>query len=268
MKVRFFLCLWLLLLQGLCWAQSASDYFIPFADSSQLSTMKEGLQLIHDGQTSKAIKKIKRLSDKNQDFFQAHMTLGYFFQEKNNPDKAFYYFSRAIKSKPTSAIAYFNRGNCSLIQKKYNLAVADFSQAIRCDSMLFAAYNNLAVTRILNQGGGNLRDSELQLAKENLKRVEKIKPITEPSMIMNLGLIYLHLFDFRAAFPYFEKALQADTTSGKPHYYMALCQYYLRNFPEARGLFLQSHSRNFNKEQCSEFIRFIDYIFEQITEKN
>lgn len=246
------------------WVWSQPDYVGSGLDSSVIKNLNNSIALIKQGKHRKGARKLIKISNNNPDFYQAHMTLGYFFQESNNMEKAYLFFSRALKAKPNSAIAYFNRGNCCLKQQKYSLAVADFSMAIRYDSLLFAAYNNLAVTRILNQGGGKVRDSELVLAKQNLKRIEQIQPVSEPAMMLNLGLIYLHLFAFDEALICFNKLRKLEPDNPKAAYYLAMCHYYLRNFPEARSLFLFSSENGFNKNQCAEFIRFIDYIFEQL----
>jgi len=258
----------LLLLMGLFFCNvgfGQIDYYEAPVDSADLKRYQEALKFIREGKEKQGLRILKKYSDKERSFYQVHMSLGYYYQEHENLEKALEYFNRAINAHPTSSIAYFNRGNCYLKQKKFNLAIGDFNQAIRHDSLLFAAYNNLAVTRLLNQGGGKLRESELELAKENLKKIEKITPLSDHSMIMNLGIIYLHLFAFNEALPYFDRALSLDSISGKPNYYRGLCYYYLRKFPEARSEFVLSYNANFNKEQSKEFINFIDYIFEQLT---
>jgi|688.fasta_scaffold04135_14 tetratricopeptide (TPR) repeat protein len=258
---------WLLLLCcNSLFAQT--DYYKSPVDSNALKRYNDALKMIREGKEKQGLKILKKFSDRERTFYQAHMTLGYFYQERKDVPAAIEYFNRALVAYPTSAIAFFNRGNCYLKQKKYNLAVGDFNQAIRHDSLLFAAYNNLAVTRLMNQGGGQLRESELELAKENLKKFESIKPLTDPAMIMNLGVIYLHLFAFKEAIPYFDRAAAIDSLSGKPYYYRGLCYYYLRNYTEARSNFVQSYEAGFNKEQAREFINFIDYIFEKLTGVN
>lgn len=258
---KFFLFLFLCCHYG----YGQTDYYQSPVDSNDLKRYNNALKMIREGKEKQGLRILKKFSDREKTFYQAHMTLGYFYQEKKDVPAAIEYFNRALVAFPTSAIAFFNRGNCYLKQKKFNLAIGDFNQAIRHDSLLFAAYNNLAVTRLMNQGGGQLRESELELAKENLKRFESIKPLTDPAMIMNLGVIYLHLFAFKDAIPYFDRAVALDSISGKPHYYRGLCYYYLRNYTEARSDFLESYNAGFNKEQAKEFINFIDYIFEKLT---
>jgi tetratricopeptide (TPR) repeat protein len=244
------------------------DYYQSPVDSSDLKRYNDALRMIREGKERQGLKILKKFSKQEKSFYQAHMSLGYFYQEKKDIPEAIEYFNRALVAYPTSAIAFFNRGNCYLKQKKFNLAIGDFNQAIRHDSLLFAAYNNLAVTRLMNQGGGQLRESELEIAKANLKKFESIKPLTDPAMIMNLGIIYLHLFAFKDAIPYFDRASKIDSISGKPNYYRGLCNYYLRNYTEARADFVYSYNTGFNKEQSKEFINFIDYIFEKLTRIN
>lgn len=263
--IKYFFLL-VLLCSKVIFAQN--DYYQAPIDSSDLKRYTEALKMIREGKEKQGLKILKRYSSKEKTFYQAHMTLGYFYQEKNNIPEAIEYFNRALVAYPTSAIAFFNRGNCYLKQKKFNLAIGDFNQAIRHDSLLFAAYNNLAVTRLMNQGGGKLRESELEVAKDNLKKFESIQPLTDPAMIMNLGIIYLHLFAFREAIPYFDRAAKIDTLSGKPNYYRGLCHYYLRNYTEARADFVVSYNHGFNKIQSAEFINFIDYIFDKLTRIN
>lgn len=198
-------------------------------------------------------------------FVQVQMLLGYYFQERGEYETAIGYFSDAIVADRKTSMAYFNRGNCYLAQKRFNLAAADYNQTLRFDSLNYAAYNNLAVSRLLNQGGGKINNSELEVAKQDIKKLEERAGLNELPVILNLGLIYFHLFDFKNALPYFNQALKLDTITGKADYYAGLCHYYLREFPESRGLLLDAFNKGYNRNNAKVFIDFIDYIFTQMT---
>lgn len=213
---------------------------------------------------------MKKLSDKNRDFYEAHLAAGFHLKERGQFEEAVTFFSRAIELRPEAALPYFYRGDCFLSQKKFVLAGRDYGLCIRYDSLFYAAYNNLAVVHILNQGKGKLLESELRVAKTKIKALEKRQDIMDPVMLMNTGLIHLHLFEFKEAIPYFDRYLGiSDSLDGRARFNKALCHYYLKEYVQAKRNFLIARAAGHRKEDCEEFISFLGYIEEQLrkTEK-
>jgi tetratricopeptide (TPR) repeat protein len=258
-----FLLLLITFTLSLNFVKAQDDYFRD-PNSPNISDYKTGITLLNQGKKKKALKSFRKASDENPDFYQAHMAAGYLLRELGECDNAILYFNRAIKSNPKSSIAYFNRGNCFLELKKFNLAASDYNLSIKHDSLFWAAYNNLAVVHIQNQGGGKIQSSELNIAKAKFKELEKKQEIQDTSMLMNIGLIHLYLFEFKEALPYFQRINAMNPAIGRAHYGEALCRYYTRQYQEAKKHFEISKSLNYNVENCNEFLDFLDFILEQL----
>jgi tetratricopeptide (TPR) repeat protein len=257
----------ILLLNTKLIGQTEEDYF-KSADSKLVKRYNESLKLLKGENPDKGFKELKRLSDKNPDFFEAHLATGFHLKEREMYQQAIPFFSRAIKARPESALSYFYRGDCFLMLKKYAQAGGDYSSSIRYDSLFYAAYNNLAVVHILNQGRGKLLESELRLARDKIKQLEKLQNIMDPVMLMNTGLIHLHLFEFREAKEYFNKYLSfSDSLHGPARYDKALCHYYLKEYSEAKRNFFIAKASGYRKKDCEEFISFLGYIEEQLMQQ-
>jgi tetratricopeptide (TPR) repeat protein len=67
---------------------------------------------------------------------------GIMFAERGDYDMAIEDFTEAIKLNPNLAAAYFNRGNAYGFKEDYDRAIVDFNQAIRLDPNYARAYNN------------------------------------------------------------------------------------------------------------------------------
>ena len=64
------------------------------------------------------------------------------YHEKKEYDLAIKEFTEAIRLDPTNALAYFKRGNVYIDKNEYDLAIKDYSEAIRLNPNLACAYNN------------------------------------------------------------------------------------------------------------------------------
>ena len=81
---------------------------------------------------------------------------------KNDFDQAIADVNEAIRSNPTDANAYFNRGIGLGVTKRSNdRANGDYSEAIRLDPQLSAAYNNRgnAVRGIVDSAAKEIRSA-------------------------------------------------------------------------------------------------------------
>ena len=111
-------------------------------------------------------------------------------------------FNKAMKLNPNYALAYFGRGELYYYQKKYELALADFNQAIELDSKLAMAYSNRGV---LYQ---DQKKYELALADFN-KAIELDSKLA--MAYNNRGGIYYNQQKYELALADFNKAIELDS---------------------------------------------------------
>ena len=90
------------------------------------------------------------------------------YQNHNKVSSSIESFTRAIELKKTDARFYNNRGLAYSYQKKYDLAVADYDQALKIDPQSVISYNNRALIkyRYLNDAEGAIQDLDLSLQLE------------------------------------------------------------------------------------------------------
>ncbi len=224
------------------------------------SEFNRAIQFVKDGNTKKAIRILNKLVEQKIDYSKSNMMLGYLYQQQKKFPEAIEAFTNVIRTEPKSAVAYFNRGNCYSEQQKYIMAINDYTYTIKQDSLFYQAYNNMAITRIYNQQSGKLRAQELKIARDNILDFKNKQTIKDKVVLSNLGLIYMHLLDFKEAVPLFSEALALDSLDGKSHYYKALSNYYLHHFAESLKGFEKAAELNFKTESAHEFSNFIQQL--------
>jgi len=72
-----------------------------------------------------------------------YANLGYAYDEKNDFEKAIYYYNEGLKIDPDDALLYNNRGGAFFLQEEFQDAIVDFNKAIELDSAYLEAYLNL-----------------------------------------------------------------------------------------------------------------------------
>jgi tetratricopeptide (TPR) repeat protein len=97
---------------------------------------------------------------KAEEFFEQ----GKKYSSVENADLAIANYSKAIKINPKFAKAYNNRGIAYTFKKQWDLAIADFSKAIELDPKNGKAYNNRAIVYAY-QGEANKARQDLQKAQ-------------------------------------------------------------------------------------------------------
>lgn len=112
--------------------------------------------------------------DKAEEFYEK----GKQITSVENADIAIDNYSKAIKIDPKFVKAYNNRGVAYIWKKKYYLAIADFSKAIELDPRNGKAYNNRAI--VYSYQG------ETAKAIEDLKKAKSLGIAVNPDFLKDL----------------------------------------------------------------------------------
>ncbi|MES2836766.1 MAG: tetratricopeptide repeat protein [Bacteroidota bacterium] len=198
------------------------------------------------------------INSKNNNLYEKSFFLGYLELEKNKPQKAILNFNNAIRIKKTANVFFYRAIAFSRV-KNYNAALSDYHNAIKLDSLMYQAYNNIALLKLENQGTGDLHQRDLELSKTMLlKSIEQEQ--NDKNVYFNLGLVCMSLNQFKEALTYLNKSILIDPYFDKAIYCRGLTKYYLRSYPEALADFYSCKSYNYNVEMCNEFIVLIEKI--------
>lgn len=208
------------------------------------------------GKNKKAYKILLKSENKKQ--YETNFFIGYLELEQRNYKKAIENFNTAIKIKPT-ANAFFYRALAYSKLNNFNTALSDYYNAIKLDTLMYAAYNNIALIKIENQGAGNLHQRDLEMSKTMLlKSIENEQ--YDKFVYFNLGLVCLSLNQFAEALTYFNKAIILDPYFDKAIYCRALTNYYMRSYANSLADFYTCKRLNYNTELSIEFITLIEKI--------
>jgi tetratricopeptide (TPR) repeat protein len=108
---------------------------------------------------------------KAEEFFEQ----GKKYSTVENADLAIANYSKAIKINPKFAKAYNNRGIAYTLKKKYDSAIADFSKAIELDPKNGKAYNNRAI--VYSYQG------ETEKARQDLHKAQSLGIAVNPEFL-------------------------------------------------------------------------------------
>jgi tetratricopeptide (TPR) repeat protein len=118
-------------------------------------------------------------------------------------DLAIIDFTEAIKINPKFALVYNDRGLAYGNQDKYDLAITDFTEAIKINTQYAFAY--------LNRGSCYTLKGEYDLGIEDLNSALKINPQFALAYVCR-GCAYINKKDYNSAKLDFEKAVELDQT--------------------------------------------------------
>jgi len=130
-----------------------------------------------------------------------------------------------VKKSPNKARVHGNLGKAYLDKGEYEKARIEFEKAIKLDSHMLGAYDNLAVIYI---------DHLKQYGKAREYLYEAIRRKNDyPSPYLNLGVINLHLRQLPEAIKNFEKVLELDPNHLLGHYNLAASYFNLKDYEKA-----------------------------------
>lgn len=227
------------------------------------SMLAEVVLLIRYGNPDGAIRMIKQLPDKERRTFEAEFLMGYAYKISGNLESAIDYFSKATRYQALSLPAFFERGNCYLMRKNFNLAVFDYDRVILIDSTFAPAYNNRAYARIRNYGEQKLPVTQLKFARRDMEKVLRLTEKTRPigfEYYYNLALLDLYMSEYELAISGFNLAVEADSGVAKAYYFRGAAHFLARYYDKARDDFSRASGMGFQSSQTPEFLRVLELI--------
>lgn len=208
-----------------------------------------------------AIRYLKKIVKQRPLFHDAHYYLGCYYQEIQNHEKAIMHFSCAIRTNARRKELYFLRGNSYAVLGYYRPALSDYVATIRLDPDFYAAYNNIAYVKIMNQGhSGNIHIRDVEIARQEIaKMLEQLDhwEISDKSVYFNMGILHLRLGMHEKAAGFLQHATELDSSCAKCYFYLALAYFYQRQYTLARQYFSRSWQGGYNTQRVEDFIEYI-----------
>ncbi|MDB9540271.1 tetratricopeptide repeat protein [Anabaenopsis tanganyikae CS-531] len=141
---------------------------------------------------------------------EAYFNRGVVYTRQQKWDLALADFNQAIKLNPNDALAYKNRGTIYYNQQKWDLALADFNQAIKLNPNYAGAYTN--------RGNVYHDQQKWDLAVADYNKAIAVDPNLAQAYY-NRGNIYLKLGNINKAREDLQRAAQLYLTQGNTAYY-------------------------------------------------
>jgi tetratricopeptide (TPR) repeat protein len=225
--------------------------------------LEDAVDMLRYGNPEGTIKFIKNAPDKVKQSFEAEFLLGYAYKVQGEIQSALEAFSRATRYESNSLPAFFERGNCYLLKKNFNLAVFDYDRVLLIDSTFVPAYNNRAYARIRNYGDQSMPLTQLRFARKDMEQVLHYANESQGlgyEFYFNMGLLDLYLSEYEKAIASFNQAVMLDGNIAKVYYYRGAAHFLARYYSKARFDFEASALMGFNSEQTPEFLKVLDLI--------
>lgn len=265
MKVFVLIWVWMLFAVGASAQQQLEDLF-KTPEPIQNQTLLQARQLYANGLFRKAIKVLHRDLKQHPNHFNAYILLGFMHYEEEEYERGALYYAKAVKLDPAHTGAIFMRGNCFLKAAKFRLALKDYVQCIRLDADFYPAYNNIAVVRLLYQDIERTSTFDLHLAKKDLDEVLAWGTDSpDKAVVFNMGFIYLLLWEFGQAVPYFDKAIGHDAAFAKAWYYRGYAHYHQKNYNAARHDFAMARKLGYQPDRCDAYVNRLDKILNYLS---
>jgi tetratricopeptide (TPR) repeat protein len=259
MRFALLLSFGLLVYQGL--SAQAQDPLRSFRTTDSL--LSQAVDRIRYGNPEGAIRLIAEAPDPTQRSFDAAFLTGYAYRMMGDLTHAIEAFSQATRYETYSLPAYFERGNCYLMRKQYNLAVFDYDRVILIDSTFAPAFNNRAYARIRNYGEQKMPMTQLKFARRDMEKVLQLQQrdsVQNAEYYYNLGLLDLYLSEYPLAAQSFSEALRLDDRSAKTYYFRGAAYFLGQYYERAREDFLKAEAMGFESSQTPEFLKVLELI--------
>lgn len=144
---------------------------------------KEIIALYNSNNLDEAYSKITKITEKDRDY-ELWFLLANISQDKGSNANATFFLQKSIKLNPNFDKAHYNLGNIYLEEKKYNLAINEYKQAVKNKNDFAYYYYNIGCAYI------GLKD--FKNAKNNFEKAIKLKS-DEPDFYYNLAFAYKKL---------------------------------------------------------------------------
>jgi tetratricopeptide (TPR) repeat protein len=152
--------------------------------------------------------------------YLALFTFGITEYELARYDPALEYFGSALAAIPEGdgfstvpTEAYFYRGNIYYLKQMYDMALQDYTEAIKLDPELYVAYNNRGVLYY--------RQKEFRLALADYSKAIELAP-TYAIAYFHRGILYGNEGQYNAALADYTRAIELDPESARTYYNRAI----------------------------------------------
>ena len=140
---------------------------------------------------------------------ESYFNQGLKYRNQRKYDLAIAEFNQAIKLNPKYAEAYYNRGNIYNTQGKYDLALVDYNQAIKFNPKYTQVYNNKGI--IYNKQG------KYDLALAEFNQAIKLNP-KYSKVYNNRGIVYNNQRKYDLAIAEFNQAIKLNPKYAEAYY--------------------------------------------------
>ena len=133
-------------------------------------------------------------------------------------------WTSVIETQPQVAMAYYDRGSFYSDHKKFDAAIADYTQAIKYDSTYYeATYNRGLMLKKQHKYTEALRDFTKAIQIEG----------THPEAFTNKANTFIAMQQNDSALYYYHQALQVDSTYYLAYFNRSVCYFNIKNYEKA-----------------------------------
>lgn len=199
-----------------CWA--APLHLTTPADVTARFHNDQGISFARKGENERALAEFEKALALSPDFVRAFFNRGLVYMRMRHYDQAIVEFGKVIEignknagaqkireatyvPKKLYAQVYFNRGTAHLNRAVYDLAIADFTTALRIDPKLSRALNN--------RGAAQLEKRQFDQALSDFESALKLNP-KYALAFMNRGLLYYRKGENDLAIRDYNEAIRLD----------------------------------------------------------
>lgn len=217
--------------------------------------------LMDNGEFEKALSVYQQAYKKDSSNYDLIVKRGFAYWRNDMRDDAFLAFTKAIKLKPDSALAYIYRGQVAYSKMWTEESIIDYTRGLdraTNDEMRFVCFSNRGVAKIQKRDfQGAYEDftrallyrpdeigvinnmatvlDELGRSDEAIKHLKRLIVLDSTFVggYVNLGFQYTRLKKYKEAIPYFDKALKLDPQEPLTWNNRGLAKYHLNDLEGA-----------------------------------